>query len=107
MPSAPKKLVVGRTHQTPTKSGGSSSKPLTGTPNSISENDDASPTLSKMTHRQRYEALLAATTRPAPYVLSAGMTVGGVVRSDSISGKVSKGFWGPGRDGESIGQMSS
>jgi hypothetical protein len=60
----------------------------------------AKPGLDKLTHRQKYEALLAASTRPAPYVLSAGLGVGGVVRSDPFSGKVSKGFWGPGRDGK-------
>ncbi|XAO25923.1 hypothetical protein I312_104756 [Cryptococcus bacillisporus CA1280] len=56
------------------------------------------PTTPKMTHRQKYEAVLAATTRPPPYILSASLFMGGVVRSDPISGKVSKGFWGPGRD---------
>ena len=54
----------------------------------------------KMTHRQKYEALMAATTRPAPYVLSASLGMAAIVRSDPLSGKVSKGFWGPGRDGE-------
>lgn len=58
------------------------------------------PTTPKMTHRQKYEAVLAATTRPPPYMLSASLFMGGVVRSDPISGKVSKGFWGPGRDGK-------
>ena len=53
----------------------------------------------KTTHRQKYEALLAATTRPPPHVLSASLAVGGIVKSDPIAGKVSKGFWGPGRDG--------
>jgi hypothetical protein len=53
-----------------------------------------------MTHRQKYEALIAATTRPAPYILSASIFMGSIVRSDPLSGKTSKGFWGPGRGGK-------
>lgn len=43
------------------------------------------------TQRERYEAL---APRPPPYVLSAGLDVG-VVRSDPLTAKVSKGFWSP------------
>jgi len=58
---------------------------------------DRSPEV-KMSHRAKYEALLAATTRPPPYVLSMGMK--GVVKSDPFGPKVSKGFWGPGTEGK-------
>lgn len=84
---SPPKLVVGKASQTPTKA--SSSVPAVAAD---------SPETPKMTHRQKYEALLASTTRPAPYILSASLAAGGVVRSDPISGKVTKGYWGPGRD---------
>lgn len=50
---------------------------------------------SKTSRREKYEAHIAHTTRPPPYILSAGLAVGGVVRSDPLSGKVSKGYWGP------------
>ena len=53
----------------------------------------------KLTARQKYDARIAATTRPPPTVLSAGLGHGAIVKSDPISCKVSKGFWGPGRDG--------
>jgi WD40 repeat protein len=43
------------------------------------------------TQRERYEAL---APRLPPYVLSAGLDVG-VVRSDPLTAKVSKGFWSP------------
>jgi len=103
VPPAPKMLVVGKTHQTPTKDGIAASTSLSpSTPSMNGDGQTPSSTPTKMTHRQKYEALLAATTRPAPYVLSAGLAVGGVVRSDPISGKLSKGFWGPGRDGECV-----
>lgn len=94
VPPKPKTLIVGKTHSTPTKPSASSS--------AVPALIEPSPILPspKMTHRQKYEALLAATTRPAPYVISAGISAGGMVRSDPLSGKVSKGFWGPGRDGE-------
>mgnify|MGYP006876479877 CR=1 FL=1 len=59
------------------------------------------PSPAKMTARQKYDARIAATTRPPPAVLSAGLGPGAIVKSDPISGKVSKGFWGPGRDGAS------
>lgn len=55
----------------------------------------------KMTARQKYDARIAATTRPPPAVYSAGLGPGAIVKSDPISGKVSKGFWGAGRDGQS------
>ena len=102
IPSPPKQLVVGKTHHTPTKNGASSLTQVNILPAVGAEEDDSSITPTKMTHRQKYEALLAATTRPPPFVLSAGLDVGGVVRSDPISGKISKGFWGPGRDGQCI-----
>lgn len=53
----------------------------------------------KLTHRQKYEAMIAVSTRPPPVLYSAGMEVGALVKSDPITGKVSKGFWGPGPDG--------
>ncbi|WWC90437.1 uncharacterized protein L201_005372 [Kwoniella dendrophila CBS 6074] len=113
IPAPTKSLVVGKNHQTPTKSkssfvslattpaspetinaeGSSSNSLFTPTPAEAS-----SPTPTKLTHRQKYEAILAATTRPPPHVLSASLYFGGVVKSDPISGKVSKGYWGPGRD---------
>lgn len=96
-PPTPRSLVVGKTHQTPSKAGSSSTPSSTPSANG---DEPASSTPSKMTHRQKYEALIAATTRPAPYVLSASMFLGSIVRSDPLSGKASKGFWGPGRDGK-------
>lgn len=96
-PPAPKSLVVGKTHHTPSKPGPSTPS------SSTSTNGDEGATTStpgKMTHRQKYEALIASTTRPAPYVLSSSMFLGSIVRSDPMSGKASKGFWGPGRDGK-------
>lgn len=54
----------------------------------------------KLSHRQKYEAMIAVSTRPPPVLYSAGMEVGALVKSDPITGKVSKGFWGPGPDGE-------
>lgn len=93
LPPAPKKLVVGKTHQTPSKPG------VAGDETAPTE-AESSHTPTKMTHRQKYEALLATTTRPPPYVLSAGLGAGGVVRSDPISGKASKGYWGPSRHGK-------
>nr|XP_018261760.1 uncharacterized protein I303_06204 [Kwoniella dejecticola CBS 10117]OBR83918.1 hypothetical protein I303_06204 [Kwoniella dejecticola CBS 10117] len=96
VPAPTKSLVVGKNHQTPNIKGKSPIlKPTT--PTTV-EASSSTPTPAKMTHRQKYEALLAATTRPPPHVLSASLVFGGVVRSDPISGKVSKGFWGPGRD---------
>lgn len=85
--ASPARLVVGKNQPT------SKAPPSP----SLAEPSTPSPA-AKMTHRQKYEALLAATTRPAPYVLSASLAVGGIVRSDPISGKVTKGYWGPGRD---------
>ncbi|WVW85344.1 hypothetical protein I302_107382 [Kwoniella bestiolae CBS 10118] len=111
IPAPSKSLVVGKNHQTPTKAKSSPTLLSTtpSTPQSTNANAEASssntpsgevvsPTPTKLTHRQKYEAILAATTRPPPHVLSASIANGGVVRSDPISGKVSKGFWGPGRD---------
>lgn len=95
VPAPPKPLVVGKTHATPTKHLAPSPEADQVSPGPDSPSLD---TPTKMTHRQRYEALLAATTRAPPFVLSAGLDVGGVIRSDPISGKVSKGYWGPGRD---------
>ena len=92
-----KKLTVGKVHQTPSKGSTSPRMLAVGSP---SDHLSVSPEAPKMSHREKYEALLAATTRPAPYVLSAGLEVGGIVRSDPISGKVSKGFWGPSREGQ-------
>lgn len=96
-PPAPKSLVVGKTHSTPSKPGPSSTP--SSTP-SLHGDEPTTPTPSKLTHRQKYEQLIAATTRPAPYVLSASLFLGSIVRSDPLSGKASKGFWGPGRDGK-------
>ncbi|WWC71308.1 uncharacterized protein I206_105262 [Kwoniella pini CBS 10737] len=110
IPAPTKSLVVGKNHQIPTmKSKSPVLQPTTPirtestTPNAIASSsatptEATSPTPNKLTHRQKYEALLAATTRPPPHVLSASLVYGGVVRSDPMSGKVSKGFWGPGRD---------
>ncbi|KAK8854560.1 hypothetical protein IAR55_003299 [Kwoniella newhampshirensis] len=107
VPAPPRSLVVGKNHQTPTKgkspAGPQLTTPTTLQPQTTETNDpeeasESSSTPTKMTHRQKYEAMLAATTRPPPYVLSASLVTGGMVRSDPISGKVSKGFWGPGRD---------
>lgn len=52
----------------------------------------------KLSHRQKYEAMLAVSSRPPPSLYSVGMEVAAVVKSDPLSGKVSKGFWGPGQD---------
>ncbi|WVR09372.1 hypothetical protein IAU60_006439 [Kwoniella sp. DSM 27419] len=60
---------------------------------------DTPPTSAKLTHRQKYEAILAATTRPPPHVYTASVFSGAVVRSDPVGGKSTKGYWGPGRDG--------
>lgn len=101
LPSNSKGLVIGKNRQpTPKDKVAYTSK--------LGEDGDnvLQPTTPKMTHRQKYEAVLAATTRPPPYMLSASLFMGGVVRSDPISGKVSKGFWGPGRDGEWTDQQS-
>jgi hypothetical protein len=87
-PPPPRSLVVGKSQP------GSSSSSATPVPS----NEANTPT--KMTHRQKYEALIAATTRPAPYILSASIFMGSIVRSDPLSGKTSKGFWGPGRGGK-------
>lgn len=54
----------------------------------------------KMSHRQKYEAMLAVSSRPSPALYSVGMEVAAVVKSDPLSGKVTKGFWGPGQDGK-------
>ncbi|KAK4689613.1 hypothetical protein P7C73_g477, partial [Tremellales sp. Uapishka_1] len=86
-----KPLVVGRSLSSPTN-GASETPPQAA--------GDQAPTPPKMSHRAKYEALLAATTRPPPFILSAGLETGGLVKSDPFTGKVSKGFWGPGRDGE-------
>lgn len=51
------------------------------------------------TARQRYDARIAATVRPTPHILTAG--VGAIVKSDPTSGKISKGFWGPSPNGKS------
>ncbi|TYJ52579.1 hypothetical protein B9479_006829 [Cryptococcus floricola] len=48
--------------------------------------------------RQRHDTVPPSVTRSPPYMLSASLFAGGVVRSDPITGKVSKGFWGPSRD---------
>ncbi|WVQ77637.1 hypothetical protein IAR50_007325 [Cryptococcus sp. DSM 104548] len=50
------------------------------------------------TVRQRLDTVPPSVTRSPPYMLSASLFTGGVVRSDPITGKVSKGFWGPSRD---------
>jgi hypothetical protein len=84
-PPPPRSLVVGKGQHS---ASAGSSTPETSTP-------------TKMTHRQKYEALIAATTRPAPYILSSSVFMGSIVRSDPLSGKTSKGFWAPGRGGES------
>nr|XP_031863898.1 uncharacterized protein CI109_000542 [Kwoniella shandongensis]KAA5530970.1 hypothetical protein CI109_000542 [Kwoniella shandongensis] len=107
VPAPPRSLVVGKNHHTPTK-GKTSSVSVIATPSSSyapetngdgqAEASTSSLVIPKMTHRQKYESMLAATTRPPPYVLSASLVTGGMVRSDPINGKVSKGYWGPGRD---------
>ncbi|ODN87377.1 hypothetical protein L198_07001 [Cryptococcus wingfieldii CBS 7118] len=48
--------------------------------------------------RQKVDTVPPSVTRSPPYLLSASLFAGGVVRSDPITGKVSKGFWGPSRD---------
>jgi hypothetical protein len=100
-PPAPRSLVVGKTHSTPSKPGPLSTP--SSTP-SVNGDEPSSSTVSltprKLTHRQKYEQLIASTTRPAPFVLSASLFLGSIVRSDPLSGKASKGFWGPGRDGK-------
>ncbi|WVQ95174.1 hypothetical protein IAU59_002268 [Kwoniella sp. CBS 9459] len=100
VPAAPRSLVVGKNHAT---SKGKTSPSLLATPSApqagdATNNDSLPSTPTKLTHRQKYEAILAATTRPPPYIMSATLVYGGVVRSDPISGRVTKGFWGPGRD---------
>jgi hypothetical protein len=54
----------------------------------------------KMSHRQKYETMLAVSSRPPPTLYSAGLDNSALVKSDPLTGKVSKGFWGPGQDGE-------
>ncbi|WOO78378.1 uncharacterized protein LOC62_02G001926 [Vanrija pseudolonga] len=82
-------LVVGKMHQTtPSKSPGASGADSPHTPSPAA----------KMSHRQKYEAMLAVSSRPPPSLFCAGMEVGALVRSDPLTGKVSKGFWGPGQD---------
>ena len=61
----------------------------------VGKTRSSTPVEGKSTLKEKYEAHIATTTRPAPYVLSAGLAVGGIVRSDPISGKPSKGYWGP------------
>lgn len=110
-PPASPQLVVGKNHPTasatPTRpaadpTGISPHTPASPTPSANETESVASPNprTPKMTHRQKYEALLAATTRPAPYLLSVSLSSSAVVRSDPLSGKVSKGFWGPGQNGQ-------
>lgn len=110
-PPAARQLVVGKNHPTalatPSRPAAASSEitPLTaGSPTPSANGTESvstpSPKTPKMTHRQKYEALLAATTRPAPYLLSVSLASSAVVRSDPLSGKVSKGFWGPGQNGQ-------
>jgi hypothetical protein len=96
-PPAPKSLVVGKSHSSPTTAG---LNVPSHQPASPVEGEEPVSTPTKLTHRQKYEALIAATTRPAPYILSSSLFMGSIVRSDPLSGKPSKGFWGPGRDGK-------
>jgi hypothetical protein len=56
-------------------------------------------TPTKMSHRQKYETMLAAASRPPPTLYSVGLDNSALMKSDPLSGKVSKGFWGPGQDG--------
>ncbi|WVN86154.1 uncharacterized protein L203_101315 [Cryptococcus depauperatus CBS 7841] len=91
IPIMPKNLVIGKNrHLIP-----SQASPIYA--EKLGQSCSLSPR-GKTTYRQKYEATIAAKTRPPPYMLSASLFMGGVVRSDPISGKVSKGFWGPGRD---------
>jgi len=106
VPATPKPLVVGKTHQTPVKPvSQTTAAPVASgiSPPTPSTSTISTPTPSpapKMTHRQRYEMLLSQTTRPAPYILSTCHRTEAIVRSDPLSGKVSKGFWGPHASGE-------
>ena len=51
----------------------------------------------KMTHREKYDALIASTARPPPMILCGGVEISAVVKTDPLTGKVSRGFWGPSR----------
>ncbi|WVQ79595.1 hypothetical protein IAT38_001695 [Cryptococcus sp. DSM 104549] len=96
---APKGLVVGKSRQASAKGKTVQVLGIGDSSHQHQENGESGAGISpKMTHRQKYEALLAASTRPPPFLLSASMVLGGVVKSDPLSGKVSKGFWGPGKD---------
>ncbi|KAL7419845.1 hypothetical protein Q5752_005761 [Cryptotrichosporon argae] len=100
-PAAPK-LVVGKHHATPLKHAGSTPpspappSPSLGTGSSAALAD--TPSTPRLAHRQKYEAMIAASTRPPPFVLSACLGSGAVVKSDPLGGKVSKGYWGPDQD---------
>lgn len=59
----------------------------------------ASTTPTKMSHRQKYENMLAVSTRTPPTLFSVGLDNSALVKSDPLTGKVTKGFWGPGQDG--------
>ncbi|BEI84834.1 hypothetical protein CcaverHIS002_0502350 [Cutaneotrichosporon cavernicola] len=49
----------------------------------------------KISHRQRYEAMKAVSTRPSPVLYCASQEHAAVIKSDPLTGKVSKGVWGP------------
>lgn len=55
---------------------------------------------SKLSHRQRYEAIKAVSTRPTPSLYCASQEHAAVIKSDPLTGKVSKGVWGPTEEGE-------
>ncbi|GMK55880.1 hypothetical protein CspeluHIS016_0209360 [Cutaneotrichosporon spelunceum] len=52
----------------------------------------------KISHRQRYETMKAVSTRPAPALFCASQEHAAVIKSDPLTGKVSKGVWGPTED---------
>ncbi len=54
----------------------------------------------KLSHRQRYEAMKAVSTRPAPALYCASQEHAAVIKSDPLTGKVSKGVWGPTEEGK-------
>lgn len=54
----------------------------------------------KLSHRQRYEAMKAVSTRSAPALYCASQEHAAVIKSDPLTGKVSKGVWGPTEEGD-------
>ncbi|CAK9781730.1 hypothetical protein CC85DRAFT_281517 [Cutaneotrichosporon oleaginosum] len=63
----------------------------------MSKSGTDSPTgpTAKLSHRQRYEVMKAVSSRPVPALFCASQEHAAVIKSDPLTGKVSKGVWGP------------